>query len=133
MRCFPDALNEDSALVSGFPHLRIVLAVEAHVAEFIHVRGDGGWDEDVHVPVLEDLDSLIFLQFEVVQMIVVNVDLVAQIRHLSLLDLNQVIASHKVHSLVSVRIRVPVMAWTDIVLWFVEINFYIITYPKRTC
>ena len=121
MRCFPDALNEDSTLIGGFPQLIITLVViEADVAEFVHFRGDSSRGEFVHVPVHEDLDPLVFLQFVVVQMIVVNVDLAAQVRRLSLLDLNQGVASHEVHSLVPVRILIPVLAWAHIVLRLVE-------------
>lgn len=104
VRSFPDALDEDATLISSLPILSVLLAVIADVAEFIHVSGNDGWNENVHMPILEYLDSLIFLQLEIVQMIVVNVNLVAQIYALSLLDLDQRVSAHEVRTLVSLKI-----------------------------
>ena len=104
VRSFPDALDEDATLISSLPILSVLLAVIADVAEFIHVSGIDSWNENVHMPILEYLDSLIFLQLEIVQMIVVNVNLVAQIYALSLLDLDQRVSAHEVRTLVSLKV-----------------------------
>ena len=117
--CLPNALDEDSALVSSFPGLMVILVVEADVAEFVHVRGDYSREENVHMPVFKDLNLLIFLQFKVVQMIVINVNLEAKIGCLSLLDLNQGVTSHEIRSLVPVQVGKPVLALADGILWLV--------------
>ena len=86
----PNALNEHSTLVSGFPSLRELPLVlwEADRAQFVHVNRNDSAHEHTHMPVVEDLNLLVLLKLEIVQMVVVNIDLLAQVNELALLDLD---------------------------------------------
>ena len=116
----PDALNEDSSLVSSLPILLNLLIVEADIAKFIHIRGDYGRVENVHLSIVQNHDSLVFLEFEIIQMVVVNIKLMAEIRCVTLLDLDERVASHEVGALVPVRVRVSVVAGASMVTWLIE-------------
>ena len=103
MRSLPDAFNEDTALVSGFPGRVRVLVIDSQVDQLIHVCGDHGAIKYEHQSVLQHLNPLVSLELEVVQVIVVDVNLMAKIGTLPLLDADEAMASIEAQSLVSAR------------------------------
>jgi len=116
----PNTLDENAALVSRLPILCLLLVVDADVAKLVHVRGDRGRGEDVQVPVLKHLDLLILLELEVIQMVVININLVAQINRLALLYLDKGVSAHEVGASVSAWIRESEVAIVDIVFGLVQ-------------
>jgi len=94
VRCIPDSLDKDTSTVGGFPNI-------LNVYKFIHCRPDLVWDELIHKTALHDIDILVCLDLHIIQMIVVDVNLVAQVDNLSLLDLYQAVFAVKIESLIS--------------------------------
>ena len=84
--------------------------MDSQVDQLVHVCGDHGGVKYVHQSVLEHLNPLVSLELEVVQVIVVDVNLMAEIGTLTLLDADEAVASEEAQSLVSARKRVPVDA-----------------------
>ena len=110
MRSLPDALDEDTTLVSGLPGSVRVLVIDSQVDQLVHVCGNDGAIKYMHQSVLQHLNPLVSLQLEVVQVIVVDVNLMAEIGTLTLLDADEAVASEEAQGLVSARKRVPVDA-----------------------
>ena len=110
MRGLPDTLNEDTALVSSLPGSVVVLVIDSHVDQLVHVSGDHGAIKYVHQSILKHKNPLVSLQLEVIQVVVVDVNLVAKIGTLTLLDADEAMASKEAQGLVSARKRVPVDA-----------------------